>query len=316
MFVFYLLLYRSKGQFRIYSRILLISSSVDLAFTTFMVLLRPQGVVLQGRLYLLYGGSLSHLCQPWFTILAMFSLSTLTLHILIVPLQFVFRFLIVCRNYMLASRHICAILVLLGLITSFEGIWSAIVILHNNSYFEENLHILLTLYSNFSDNVPTFIVVSQNNSASWYHTGFIASIVVTSYVIIIYTATLTLSHLKSARKSMSQHTRHENLTCLLIVQAAIPLFLLFMPLLLLIATATIFPINLPYEFVSILSLTLANIPLANSLSTIFIVPNYRRIALGACLPLQSQPRIIHSSEVANVAAEGCKNIENTPINDL
>lgn len=93
---------------------------------------------------------------------------------------------------------------------------------------------------------------------------------------------------------MSQHTRqmHDSFTRLLIVQATLPLVLIFLPEMSYILVATLLPIG-DMSSVSglILSMMVSTIPLANFLSTIVIVPNYRKILLGKCSPVIIQANV-------------------------
>ncbi|KAI1714904.1 serpentine type 7TM GPCR chemoreceptor str domain-containing protein [Ditylenchus destructor] len=188
----------------------------------------------------------------------------------------------------------------LSLVALLESIWNGAIIRHNENSWDENSKILAQ-NPYFIDNLNTFVVLSQNNSYSFCHTSFVAIIVVTSYLAVTYTAIKTLRHLKSARLSMSQQTRqmHDSFTRLLIVQAFIPLILLFLPILLLILAVTILPVEMPPEFGIIFSTTIAIIPLANSLSIIFIVPQYRRIVLGKCFAVSPQSTNDYTANVPN-----------------
>ncbi|KAI1694053.1 serpentine type 7TM GPCR chemoreceptor str domain-containing protein [Ditylenchus destructor] len=278
--VVYLLLYRSKAQFRVYSRILLISCVVDLVFGATRMTF-AQTVVIRGRIYMMLGGFLDHLPLTWLTILVLLTLYLLFLHVLVMPLQFLFRYLIVCRNRMLKNYQIYATVLVLCLVMLLECTLFGIAFVENNAHLKDKYNDLVN-DPIFSDDVPTYIVLDEKKHTllAYVLLSSLLIIVISSYFLIVYTAIQTLRHLKSARPSMSEQTRkmHDNLTRLLIFQASSPLVLVCIPEILFILAGTLIPNDtMPSGFGLILSMMMSTIPLANSLSTIVIIPNYRKL---------------------------------------
>uniref|UniRef100_A0AC35G8U2 Uncharacterized protein n=1 Tax=Panagrolaimus sp. PS1159 TaxID=55785 RepID=A0AC35G8U2_9BILA len=115
---------QAKNQLKQYRKVLLMNTIVDLIYSIHTILFQPTVFVVDGYFFMVMEGFFQYWPQPFTTIFCHTHLFMLYVTLTVVPVQFVYRYLLICRNIELNNFNF---LVLVGIAIfvsgSYAGTW-------------------------------------------------------------------------------------------------------------------------------------------------------------------------------------------------
>uniref|UniRef100_A0A7E4VT45 G protein-coupled receptor n=1 Tax=Panagrellus redivivus TaxID=6233 RepID=A0A7E4VT45_PANRE len=116
---------QAKKQLRHYRKVLLLSTIVDLMLASLGLVLQPIYFAPNGIFIILIDGIIRPLPQPWTTVAVMLPLFVMYLLLTIVPVSFIYRYMLICKNTEPSSRvFVCLIGAAIGVSAGYTSVWT------------------------------------------------------------------------------------------------------------------------------------------------------------------------------------------------
>ncbi|KAI6185513.1 Serpentine receptor class delta-18 [Aphelenchoides besseyi] len=271
----YMALYKSTKYMKSYSALIILNSSVDIIFNTINIVVQVVVDMKEGALVFVNGYFLENIPQPYASMLHNLWMFGLLLSVVNVPVQFLFRYLILVKNRTLNGLELLGVISVPTVFIAIHCYYGATVAYLTSD--EERIKMLPSLQNDplwFND-VPIFSFGFVRNRAVQIDFCGTQGVVVISYIVIFWTGREIYNKLKSNEKIMSRATRlaQAQLTKILLIESMIPISTCF-PITYCIFTVS-YGINIPLVGLA-MSTMASTIPLVNSICIIFIVPSYRQ----------------------------------------
>ncbi|KAI6212903.1 7TM GPCR, serpentine receptor class j (Srj) family-containing protein [Aphelenchoides besseyi] len=285
----YMALYKSTKYMKSYSAIIILNSSVDIIFNTINIVVQVVVDMKDGGLYFFSGYFVENIPQPYASYMHNLWMFGLLLSVVNVPVQFLFRYLILVKNKTLNGLELLGVMLVPAVLIAIHCYYGA------------------TVAYSITDEERNELLPSLQNDPLWFHDvpvfshGFVKNrpvqidfcgtqgVVVISYIVIFWTGRAIYNKLKSSEKIMSRPTRlaQAQLTKILLIESMIPISTCF-PITYCIFTVS-YGINIPLVGLSMATMA-SSIPLVNAICIIFIVPSYRRF-IFRLLPQRYRPTV-------------------------
>uniref|UniRef100_A0AC34QUE4 G-protein coupled receptors family 1 profile domain-containing protein n=1 Tax=Panagrolaimus sp. JU765 TaxID=591449 RepID=A0AC34QUE4_9BILA len=260
---------------KVYKRMLIQLAIIDLIFAVITVFIEPMSIVIEGNQYFIQNGFFTEMAHPWNHFLLMFWLSTFYFSFISVCIQYIFRYLVLCRNIQFSGKlyqtfFVFPFLVSVGLFWLFlHAYWPDPL-----SCFQINVLELAQIINNRK--CSGFLMASRikaaNPLAKWV-VIIAVLIVATNYSIIIFCTLKIRKSLKIAELSQQTQVLHKEMTKTLFVQAVSPLLVSMGPTL--YAVFCIMFLQTAIESMILAIVFISWLPAINSFSTIFLIKQFR-----------------------------------------
>ncbi|KAI6190574.1 hypothetical protein M3Y97_00133300 [Aphelenchoides bicaudatus] len=271
----YLAIYKTGKHMQKYSLVLIQNCLVDIVFNMLNMIFVPVVEMKDGNLFYMLGGPLEHLEKPYTCLFWMLFLEGLLICIINVPLQFVYRYLMVVKNIQLSVWKYLGLFFVGFIIVTVHCTLGFFVFYPTDQVIETHKH-YLTEDPIWMVDTPDFIVGDKHDIISLLHFLNCMLIINTSYAIVFWCSYKIWHALKLFQSNISRKKRdtQNQLTKILFIQAFMPFVILSAPVCVVIVTSIIGK-SVPALGIS-LALTVSWMPIVNAVSAILIVPSYRQ----------------------------------------
>uniref|UniRef100_A0AC34QV74 G-protein coupled receptors family 1 profile domain-containing protein n=1 Tax=Panagrolaimus sp. JU765 TaxID=591449 RepID=A0AC34QV74_9BILA len=225
---------------KVYKRMLIQLAIIDLIFAVITVFIEPMSIVIEGNQYFIQNGFFTEMAHPWNHFLLMFWLSTFYFSFISVCIQYIFRYLVLCRNIQFSGK-----------------LYQTFFIINNGKC---------------SGFLMASRIKAANPLAKWV-VIIAVLIVATNYSIIIFCTLKIRKSLKIAELSQQTQVLHKEMTKTLFVQAVSPLLVSMGPTL--YAVFCIMFLQTAIESMILAIVFISWLPAINSFSTIFLIKQFR-----------------------------------------
>ncbi|KAE9554282.1 hypothetical protein FO519_002516 [Halicephalobus sp. NKZ332] len=274
----YLIIYKTSFRLRDYRPILLQNCLIDIFFNIINTMTKTQVDQKNGNFYMYMIGPLENITAPYNNLLICLWVFSLFYCLTGVPVQFVYRYILIVRASKVTFVHYFSLLISALLAALIYALWTVYTFLHNEPRWKK-ASVLLQEDPNYSEGLPNFVVASIDEwplRILFIYAYFLVCVV---YIITIFSSTKVWRHLKSMENQMTVQVQdaHRQITVTLFFQAIIPCVVSLIPIITAVTMAFIHG-NVP-GLGLILALLYTAIPIVNPLLTLIVVRNYRRNAI-------------------------------------
>ncbi|KAH7706764.1 hypothetical protein AAVH_26011 [Aphelenchoides avenae] len=276
--LFVLIWLQSCEDLQMYARVLRMNCAIDLVYTIVAAALFPHEEIFNGRIFLMSKAALKN-ADPIVACVAFTILyhNLMYLCLCSVCVQYVFRYYNVCKGGMSRTKFAIVSSVAVGLSTA-HGVFAFFAYFPSIESLTDSRALLESKYETMQ--IPSFVVSDTSEPVAL---AYIIHALVT--LLLVYGVMLVLGirihlHLKRSEQFVTKNTLRIQhcLTFVLTIQAIIPLFALVLPL---VTNGVLVLLNQPDTGIPQLTMSMiAWMPAINGLSTIVLIPRYRRAALS------------------------------------
>ncbi|CAD5233502.1 unnamed protein product [Bursaphelenchus xylophilus] len=274
--VMYLVLTTRNRVMRNYCWVVLISMCGDFIYTGINFITMMTVEVMGGKLVFLNMGPFEHYGHPFNMIMGCLWLGGMYTTILTLGMQFIYRYYALCKEPLPPTKF--AMIYMVGLCVCFADSFSGFFIFESIS--EENTK-MVQQHPMYSNDTPGYMIDDPSKLAQSIHTFCSQMIVVWVYAVIYYTGKRIGQKLKEADGVMTTSTRdaQKQLNRVMILQAAYPAVIVALPIIMATILAQL-QFNMRWCGMYLVP-SISLIPIANSLTILFLIPSFRRRILGS-----------------------------------
>ncbi|KAI1715038.1 serpentine type 7TM GPCR chemoreceptor srd domain-containing protein [Ditylenchus destructor] len=284
----WLVLFKTVGEMKSYSKILLQSCILDLYTLCMAVLVQPVYIMLDGYMIMLQNGQFRPTGQPWNFIMAELWVFGYYFSIISIVIQFLYRYLVLVK-----ASNVTAGKLFLMLLIGASLIWGYMGMLFYAQYprktINDDLGSALHRYFDYDPGMKPIQISMIGRPDSYrclMHCAYIFSIEVICYVTIIWCCIKIRDFVRQATLLKSQNKRileiNKQLTYTLIIQACLPLVAVLIGVfcILVCSSAILAGRFMSFYFISFMTFPVPSIPVMNPLITLIVIKPYRNIILG------------------------------------
>ncbi|KAI1708775.1 serpentine type 7TM GPCR chemoreceptor str domain-containing protein [Ditylenchus destructor] len=273
IFLIYLIVFHTPNDLKVYSRVLLCASVVDILYTTVLLVIGAHVTIKDGMFFFMLNGFI-YTSNPseCFLFVCIF-LFTFYFTVVFVTVPFVYRYVLICRNCLMSHSQFALLMassLLSGLAVPvacyfcyFDDMWSMLT--------SENTKVPL-LPCEYPAQIPFFSLKLTWKTATplLIATGTIAY----NYAVIIWCSLKIWDRVNSAKNmSKSAKTMNKQLNYMLLLQASAPIALMALPLTAMFVT--VYGGVKHADGLMLIGVATSWIPVLNPLSIIYFVKCYR-----------------------------------------
>ncbi|CAD5233451.1 unnamed protein product [Bursaphelenchus xylophilus] len=276
-----------------YKTIILLNCVVDLIFNTVNVLTRTVADVQDGNLFLLSTGPLGEIPQPYAAMITFFWVWSLLLTVVTVPMQFLYRYSMLCLKNPLSLKHYVLIYGGFILATALHCA-AGVFVFETDPKLLKEYEPLLRKNPMFKEHLPVFTLGIKDSPKQAFHMMDVVLIAGVAYSLVVFCGIRTFQRLKETRDSLSKKTLavQRQMTIIMAIQATNPLIMLNGPT---VGACLLALFNVTFSGVSFFTTpVIACIPILNPLCVIMVIPSFRRFI--TCHRLRHGKRIGATSE--------------------
>uniref|UniRef100_A0AC34QND5 G protein-coupled receptor n=1 Tax=Panagrolaimus sp. JU765 TaxID=591449 RepID=A0AC34QND5_9BILA len=210
-----------------------------------------------------------------------------------IPVNYIYRYLLICRNFKLNSKTFVMLVALFSILPIFIGVRLLILFKPSEDDIKYRPLFNNSEYMNDKDTVITFVVGNNYLSPMTLILGIV--VVAISYSIVICTSiAITIKLRQLAKTGNTQMGRLQTeITWVLFIQALLPFLGFGLPILM-VCVGFFFDVSIPStDFLTIFS---NYAPSLNALFTMFVVGPYRRKIASVLMPkIEQQTSVVNIS---------------------
>ncbi|CAD5206003.1 unnamed protein product [Bursaphelenchus okinawaensis] len=269
----YLLINKTPSRMKHYTRLLYVHLANDFVFSMAFYLVLPHIFPLQGQLFIVSSNIaelLGYDANLWLTTMYFYCE---VLQLLLLPLDFYYRYRVVCKEDIMSTKKLFTIITVMLLWVSMQST----VMCHLLGHSENDKKLLMEAIS--FDELPIF-VATQNPLVTYINQVMTQSGVISCFAMCAYAfrrINAVLRRNLDTNKKNKTNKIERQITRLMIVQSVIPAILVSLPLL---ATSICTQLQITLTILGPINQILISWNGAlKTIATILVVPNYRNFIL-------------------------------------
>ncbi|KAH7721263.1 7TM GPCR protein [Aphelenchoides avenae] len=276
------LLIREKDEtIKPYSRVLLQNCLVDVVYTFICLLVETCVEVDKGHYILIVNGCLRFLPLQWHYALSIVHLTSVALTVLIVPVEFVFRYLIVCKSVTLSTKQIyymgAVALFICTFCSSFAGFAFTLDSEAGGGY---DHHAVDLIWPRDGNEAMVVLWASTKDPLFLTHIALTMFAEGVAYAVMIVTSIATYREIRKKKSRMTQKTLYaqRQMNRILITEASSVFVVGILPVICIFTMLFLEVSAVGYG--TVLTMIHVWVPLLNPLTTLLLVRPYRRAIFG------------------------------------